>query len=66
MNTATELLETLRGLLTSTDAESLRIELDEEMGMWGVWLDSCDDLIGAAQSRTEAIDAAIATVRGWK
>lgn len=66
MNTTAELLETLYDVLRSHDvtASDVRIELDEDMGMWGVWID--DDLIGAAQCKSESLSEAVAQVRCWK
>jgi hypothetical protein len=61
MNTANELLDSLKALLSSDD--HVDVVFDDDVGMWGVWLDG--DIIGSAQNRTEAIDAALAQVRRW-
>lgn len=57
-----ELVESIVNVLGISEDE-LAVELDDDMGMWGVWLDG--DLIGAGQAKSEALVSALFQAREW-
>lgn len=63
-----DLLTAIAALLPASAA--LRVERDAEMGEWAVWLQAetqgdDDELLGSGEARSEALESALRTVRGW-
>ena len=58
----TELTQLIHDLTGSV----VRVERNPELGLYGVALDDEPDIIGSGETESEALEDALATVRGWE